>query len=397
LRPNATLGVLDVTKYFGTTSGGIKTYLLEKSRYVATRPHLRQILVIPGAADEIVTGDGWRSYALRGPRIPAHPPYRFLLATRSFRRIVEHERPDLIEVGSPFLVPWLTRLANRRLQARTVWYYHSHLPRLVAPDPARASRAHHIAQRAMERYVRFLGGQFPAVICGSRFAAREIAALGVRRVVRIPMGVDLDHFHPGRQANGARLSRELGLPIRPFAVFAGRLAEEKRIDVVLDSWPEVERRTGLRLVIAGAGPHADRLRAHRHAGRATWLPWQDDRHRLADLLALADLYLAPGPSETFGLTVVEAMASGTPVVAVDAGAGVELVRDSGAGCWYPDGNPEGVVAAVTDLLEAGPARLGQVARAFAETHHAWESVFDRTFALYQQLVEGRPIDTESSA
>lgn len=387
--------MLDVTKYFGTTSGGIKTYLLEKARYVGSRPELRHIMVVPGAEDAIVSGEGWRQYQLRGPRIPAHPPYRFLLATSSFKRIVEHERPDVIEVGSPFFVPWLTRWANRRLQAPMVWYYHSHLPRLAAPDPARASSANRFASRTLEHYVRFLGAQFPMVICGSRFAARELATLGVSKIRRVPLGVDLDHWHPDRRARATHTRQALGLPEGPLALYAGRFATEKRVDVVLQAWPEIQRRTGFRLALVGDGPAAAALRAHPHAAAASWLPWQTDRDHLADLIASADLYLAPGPAETFGLSVLEAMASGLPVLGVDAGAGAELIQDSGAGRCYEDGHAEDLVAAAASLVAADLPSLGRQARGFAERHHDWAQVLDRTFGVYAEVASGKSAAAEA--
>ena len=77
LRPEATLAVLDVTKYYGDTTGGVRTYLNEKSAYVAARPSLRHVLVVPGAVDAMEDGAGTRTYRLAGPPIPTQPPYRF--------------------------------------------------------------------------------------------------------------------------------------------------------------------------------------------------------------------------------------------------------------------------------------------------------------------------------
>jgi alpha-1,6-mannosyltransferase len=387
LRPDARLGCLDVTKYFGTTSGGIKTYLQEKGRFVATRPEYRQVMVIPGSDDQVVTDQGSRTYRLKGPRIPACPPYRFLLATRTFRSIVEHERPEVIEVGSPFLVPWLTRYANRRLGAVMTWYYHGHLPRISSPDPTAAGPLRRIGSRALGRYVRFLGDRFPTVICGSSYAARELAELGVERISVAPLGVDLVTFHPRRRGWADETRRAAGLPPGLVALFAGRFAAEKRLDVVLDAWPAVERATGMRLALLGAGPLEPRLRAHPWASRVTWLAYQSQRDRFADLLAAADILVAPGPFETFGLTVLEALASGTPVLTVDSGGGAELVTRSGAGARYQLGSAESAAAAAVELAGRDRQSLGKLGREFAERHHAWPFVLERLFEVYRSLVE----------
>lgn len=387
LRPHARLGVLDVTKYFGTTSGGIKTYLLEKARFVAVRPELRQIMVVPGPADRVDTRNGSRIYALRGPRIPANPPYRFLLATRSFRRIVEHERPDVIEVGSPFLVPWLSRLANRRHEAPMVWYYHTNVPRLVGPEFGLA-RTRGLATAALERYVRFLGRRFPVVICASDYAAAELHGCGVERVVRVPLGVDTITFHPRRREWASETRAVHGLPDGPLAIYAGRFAAEKRLDVVLDAWAEVERRSRMRLALVGAGPDEARLRAHPYAARVTWLPYQRERDRLADLLAAADVAVAPGPSETFGLAVLESLASGTPVLSVDAGGAGELAFRSRAGERYRDGDVGHLAQAAVWLARQNLPFLGERARRYAEAEHSWDAVFAALFEVYRGVTSG---------
>jgi hypothetical protein len=64
LRPGATFAVLDVTKYYGDTTGGVRTYLNEKSAYIAARPSLRHVLVVPGAVDGVEDGPGTRTYRL---------------------------------------------------------------------------------------------------------------------------------------------------------------------------------------------------------------------------------------------------------------------------------------------------------------------------------------------
>jgi alpha-1,6-mannosyltransferase len=128
VRPSAALGVLDITEWYGDTSGGIRTYLHEKMRHVDGDPSLRQVLVVPGAEDGWQDTAGTRMYRLHGPPIPRQRPYRFMLATRSVDAIVRHERPDVIEIGSPFVVPWIVRHATRHLDVPLVCYHHTDPP-----------------------------------------------------------------------------------------------------------------------------------------------------------------------------------------------------------------------------------------------------------------------------
>jgi alpha-1,6-mannosyltransferase len=386
-RPGAQLAVADVTEWFGETSGGIRTYLLEKGRYVAARPWLRQALVVPGADDAVEHESGVTVYRLRGPRIPRQHPYRFMLATRSLRNIIAHERPHIIEVGSPFLTPWFMRRVGAELGIPVVAFYHTNLPRLVT---ARATDSASLVRRGTARvlsgYVRALHAPAPLTIASSRFAMADLARAGVERVACLPLGVDLDRFRPREEMERREARRRHGLPLDvPLAGFVGRFATEKAIDVLLDGWARVAARTGLRLVLVGAGPLDAVLRRHPYASRVHFIPFERDRERLATLLSTLDLYLAPGPVETFGLSALEALASGTPVLSTDQGGVAEFVAASGAGATYRTGDAHDMADAAIALAQRDLTALGLVGRAYAEREHAWSHVFDRLFALYAEV------------
>jgi alpha-1,6-mannosyltransferase len=215
---------------------------------------------------------------------------------------------------------------------------------------------------------------------------RELLDHGLSRVVHIPLGVDVATFQPSRREARQQVRARLDLPATPLAVFAGRLAREKELDVILDAWRDVERLTGARLLLVGAGPDEARLRTHPYGARVLFRPFEHDRGALADLLSACDVYVAPGPAETFGLAAVEAMACGIPVLSVERGAVGEHVMRSGAGVCYETGSAAAASRAAVTLLEADLEALGQRARAFAAVEHDWDLVFDRLFALYRDVV-----------
>jgi alpha-1,6-mannosyltransferase len=386
LRPTARLGVLDITEFFGDTTGGVRTYLLQKARYVQRRTELRQAIVVPGARDEILEAAGVRCYRLHGPSVPTQKPYRFMLATRSTSRIVAHERPDLIEVGSTWFAPWLVHLATRRVDLPVAWFYHSNFPRVIAPWPARAGRVRREAAELAWRYVRRLGRMVRATLAPSAFVAGELERAGVERVMRVSLGVDLDRFHPRRRARAAETRRLHGLPEGPLAIYVGRMAAEKEVDLLLAAWPRVERRTGARLVLVGDGPVKRRLQRHRGAERVAWLPFQHDRDALADLLAAADLAVAPCSIETFGLSALEALASGTPLLSADRGGVAETVARSGAGEVFASGDADALAEGAEHLLTGDPRSLGARGRLYAEAHHGWDAVLDRLFDVYRDIL-----------
>lgn len=387
LRRDSRLSVLDITKFFGPTTGGIRTYLTEKSRYVESRDDLRQVVIVPGPRDALTEGPGTRWYQVEGRGIPTQRPYRFLTRRRVIARVFDHEAPDIIEVGSPYLVPWICRPIAHRLHLPLVWFYHTNFPRIISPRPASDYRLRRAAGQLADGYLRRLGRVFHGALAASQTAVQALERAGFARIEKVPLGVDLSCFHPDRRAAAAETRARYGLPSGPLAMYVGRLAREKELHLVIDAWPVVESRTGASLVLIGDGPSRSFFRARCQARRVHWLPHESDRDRLADLLAAADLVIAPGPAETFGLAALEAMASGVPVLSSDQGAVRELVEASGAGAVNPAPRADAMAESVIQLFQRDLGELGRRGRFHAEAWHDWSMVFDRIFAAYRRLVQ----------
>lgn len=389
LRPGARLSVLDITEFYGDTTGGIRTYLREKTAYVAAREQYREVLVLPGRTDALTESDGVRCYRVRGPKVPKQDPYRFMLAVRKNRRITVHEHPDIIEVGSPGFVPWIVRLAGRGLNIPAVAFYHSNFPRVFSPFPEQANAFRRGLYKMAWGYARLLDKSFAHTIVCSEFVANDLRNAGIDRVTRIPLGVDLALYHPSRRAQRNEVRARYNLPDGPVAGFVGRFAVEKELDVLMNAWPEVYRRTGAQLVLVGDGPMRERMVAQ--SGNAPWarfLPYERARERLADLIAAFDIFVAPSSNETFGLAALEALSSGTPVLSADRGGISEQVIASGGGMLFDAGHSGSLAEMAVTLLGADLAKFGANGRLHAENNHSWDSVFDRIFALYETIVRG---------
>jgi alpha-1,6-mannosyltransferase len=223
-------------------------------------------------------------------------------------------------------------------------------------------------------------------IAPSDTVVRELRDAGLENLVCVPLGVDLERFNPGRRIRAGETRRRFGLPEGRLALYVGRIAGEKDLDVLLRAWPRVEQRTGTRLVIVGDGPARRTLAAGPGGDRAIWLPFQRNRDQLADLYAAVDLYVAPGPAETFGLASLEALASGNPVLSVDQGGVAETVTRSGTGLLYASGDSAHLAETAERLLGMDLAALGARARHYAETKHSWSAVFDRLFSVYRNVL-----------
>jgi phosphatidylinositol alpha-mannosyltransferase len=174
-------------------------------------------------------------------------------------------------------------------------------------------------------------------------------------------------------------------------VFAGRHEPRKGLHVLLRAWPEIHRRTGARLVVAGADPLAvnlllARLRVPSEGIDVVGFLAQD---ALTDLLRSTKALIAPSlGGESFGMVLTRAFACATPVVASDI-PGYREVLTPGVGVAVAPDDPVALAHAVEALLgdEAGRAAMGQAAREHAQAHYAWSDIAGRLEAVYERVIE----------
>ncbi|HKJ35463.1 MAG TPA: glycosyltransferase, partial [Solirubrobacterales bacterium] len=174
-------------------------------------------------------------------------------------------------------------------------------------------------------------------------------------------------------------------------LYAGRLSREKGIELLADSFLKAHRRDSrLRLVLAGGGPEEGLLR-RRLGEAATFLGWRygDD---LARVYASADAFLFTSETDTYGQVVVEAQASGTPVVAVASGGPSDLIEDGRTGMLRPP-DAEALADALLDLTSV-PALGLRIAEAglAAARQRTWAAAMAELAAGYDRALQGEPAE-----
>ncbi len=220
----------------------------------------------------------------------------------------------------------------------------------------------------------------------SESTRNELLRLGLQRVVVWGRGVDSAMFSPGRRSDARR--EAMGAQGRTLVLYVSRLAVEKDVDTLVAAFQRVHDRHGAAacFVLAGDGPKAVEVRAA--------LPFAIHRGflgrmELADLYADADLFVFPSRTETCGLVVLEAMASGLPVIAANEGGVTENLRTGINGLALPAGDAAAFAAAVEELMADGQQRhaMGQAARAFA-VGRDWERELEALGPLYAGALAG---------
>ncbi|RWU22294.1 glycoside hydrolase [Pseudomonas alkylphenolica] len=358
--------IADITMFYAPASGGVRTYLDAKHRRLGRLPDVRHSLLIPGASAHHANG----LYHVPAPALPFGNGYRFPLRLAPWCAVLQDLQPDLIEVADPYLTAWAALDASRQLDVPVIGFYHSDLPLLVS------NRMGNWFTPNVEAYVSKLYGNFDRVLAPSLVMANKLRALGIDNVHVQRLGVDLAAFHP--QHYDSDLRRQLHLADSThLLVFAGRGSREKKLPVLLDCMQRLGKHYHLVLV----GSHMP----SNVPANVTVIDHFCPVSEVARLLASADMLLHAGDQETFGLVVLEAMASATPVVAVAAGAFCELVDERfGRLCQPNDGHA--MARAVHEVLEEGAARLGHQARLHVEQHYAWDGVIKDLLAHYRAVL-----------
>jgi alpha-1,6-mannosyltransferase len=320
--------IVRLANFVTDTSGGLRTALRQLGIGYRARGH-EPVLIVPGAT----AGDEWtpqgRVITLSGPIVPGTGGYRVIVNRFALRRLLDKLEPDRIEVSDRTTLRWTGAWA-RRAGVRSMMVSHESLRGLARLATGGSRPAERAADLVSDRLNRRTADAYDRIVCTTAWAAAEFEKLGVANLRRVPLGVDLEQFHPGRHdpALRAELAREGEI----LLVHCGRLSPEKQPERSIRALATLhERGVPAVLLVIGTGPRRAAMRA---AAARAGLPVRftdhvADRDHLAALLATADVVLAPGPVETFGLAALEALASGTPVVVSAESALPEVVGDAG--------------------------------------------------------------------
>ncbi|MDQ0944920.1 glycosyltransferase [Streptomyces sp. V1I1] len=368
------LRIVRLANFVTPASGGLRTALRELGKGYLAAGH-EPVLIVPGdLASDQLTPQG-RVITLPGPELPGTGGYRVLAGRRRLRDVLESIEPDRIEVSDRTTLRWTGEWA-RRHRIPSVMVSHETADGVLRTWGLSES----LAGRTADRLNRHTAWAYSRIVCTTEWAEREFVRIGARNVVRAPLGVDLVGCRPGRRSKVLRAKYAAGAEV--LLLLCSRLSVEKRPGMALDALAELRER-GVRasLVVAGDGPLRAALTRRARAERlpAVFLGYVGDREVVADLQAAADLCLAPGPAETFGLSALEALACGTPVVASASSALPEVVGDAGAAALD---TPENFADAVQMLLARPENDRREAARARAELFD-WQRSVDAFLAAHE--------------
>lgn len=347
------------------------------------------LLVAPAYGGEAASSDLIRLPARPVPRDPEDRlmGYRAALALEGRLR---GAGVDLIHIQTPFVGHYAGLGLARRLGVPVLATYHTlfeeylhhYLPQL--PKGALRCLARKLSRSQCNALDR--------IIVPSPAMARRLSDYGVTtRSEILPTGIPCAQFAGG---DGASFRQRLGIPPeRPVALYVGRVAFEKNIDFLIAAVDQARRKLpDLLLLIAGEGPARAALAAEVAArglqDAVRFLDYLDRATELPDCYAAADLFVFASRTETQGLVLLEALAAGTPVLAL-AEMGTTEIMAPGEGTVTSPGDPQAFATLMAELL-TDRARLAALAAAGPAHAARWsdQSLAKRLAHLYQDILAG---------
>lgn len=275
-------------------------------------------------------------------------------------------RPDLVHIATEGPLGRAALLAARRLCLPTVSSYHTNFAQYL-----QNYHAGFLAPLCW-RYLSWFHNATLATFCPTLSIQQLLEKKGFRNVGIWSRGVDSHRFHPGKRDNELRRSLGIG-PDDILSTCVGRIASEKNLEMLLQAWKMLPNRNNRFLLLIGDGPLRERL----EMGSDQHVIFVGYRYgeELARLYASSDLFVFPSLSETFGNVILEAMASGLPVVSFDVQGPGDIIDDGRTGIFAENISAAALSAAMRELFDDKERRreLGRNARVYAMTQ-TWQNI-----------------------
>lgn len=418
-----------LTNYYHKNSGGISTSF--NNLLAAAERHRRLVrLIVPGETESVEdVNDFARIYYVAAKYSPVFDkryrlmmPWHYMQNGSIIRKILLAEMPDIVEVTDKYTLSMLgamIRIGKFRQLGRPMLVHFSceRMDDNIASFMTRGKIGKWAASRVMGNYTvpsfdyhiansAYTAEEFYESVkrsenpgrsdwffnkCWQLFKAPRISI--AERIFVCPRGVDAVQFTPDRISDDVRreMIERAGIPEDAvILLYAGRISPEKNIGLLPDVMKILAEDTqnDYRLLVAGAGPQSD------------WLLEQSDKlapgkiiqlghlnkDQLADYYANADIFVHPNPREPFGIAPLEAMASGVPTVAPNAGGILSYATNDNA--WLMEPTALGFVSAICEIVENEELRNRKIERALETARtNTREASTDRLFAAYDKMYE----------
>ncbi|TLS39029.1 glycosyltransferase family 4 protein [Pseudalkalibacillus caeni] len=288
-------------------------------------------------------------------------------------------QPDLLHIATPFNIGLSGLHYGKKLDIPMVGSYHTNF------DEYLSHYRLEFLSPFIWRYMLWFHQPFHTVFVPSRSTQSHLYEKGFQEVSLWKRGVDCTLFHP--QKKSAIIREKYGIKEKNILLFVSRIAPEKNLDTlikIMERLPQdIKEQT--HWIIVGDGPSLPVLK-NKVPANVTFLGYLQGED-LAEIYASSDLFVFPSATETFGNVVLEALASGTPVIGARAGGVQEIISHNNSGILCDPWDPEQYVSGIVELLEKKGKRkmMEYNARCYALTQ-SWDTIFSELINHYELVL-----------
>lgn len=364
-----------ITETFLPSTDGVVTRLTEAIRYFQTQGH--EIVVI--APDlGVYEFEGVIVEGIKTTPLPFYRYKKFSLPTRKVKALLKKHNPDIVHVANPALMGATGVYYAKKLGYPLLASYHTHIAKYL--DYYKIYRP---MKPILWSYIRKLHNYADLNLCTSEAVKNELADKNFHNVHVLQRGVNIEKRHPDYYDDQMRNHLTNGNPDKKLLVFVGRLAIEKEIHKIK---PLLHTREDIALAIIGDGPARKEL-MDTFEGTNTVFTGFIHGKELSSAFASGDAFIFPSITETLGLVILEAMASGLPVIGAKSGPTMEQLEDGKTGLLFENENVTSMINAVEKLEDNELLQQMKVnARKEAEKF-SWEKSSHQLLEYYRKTVE----------
>lgn len=384
--------VVDCNNFWSPSGGGVRRYHLEKLEYFTKRDDILYVFIMSDKErfTEVINETTIIEH-IPATKMPGNWEYRFKFTNINVLSVLKKHNPDVIEVGSPYFMPWIIRFSISFLDKRpkVFGFWHADFPityvqRFLIDKSKTLAKVGEGAAWALSRLAyNWMDG----ILVSSQFVMKRMQKHGLKKLNWVPLGVDCDFFRPDFKDENLIKELKAGEENRLTIFFPHRFSEEKGVLTLLKAYPLLCEKLKFEpaIIFAGTGPYLDEVKAasdkYKHI---KYLGFISEREEMRRYYSSTEMGLALSGWETFGLSIMESLSCGQVLVGANMGAANEHIENSKCGKTIEPANVGQLVNSIVSIIKSGEMDLmRENARKYA-SKFSWSECFKKELEIYQK-------------
>ncbi|MDR2555009.1 MAG: glycosyltransferase [Fibromonadaceae bacterium] len=387
---------MDINNFWSPSGGGVRRYHLQKMEYYQKKQTDYKLVFLMqdnhNGVEEI--SPTLTIEHVKAMKVPGKWwEYRFIYNPSHIRPYIKKYNADIIEVGSPYVLPAAVRRACEGLERKPMLtgFWHADFP--VTYIRRTFGRVNELLGKQLENvawaYARHQFKNYQGIQVSCKEVMERMRSRGLLNLHWLPLGIDSTLFTPACRDGTLVEELKAGNPNRLTMFFPHRFCKEKGVSLLLDAYPLVCKELGVEpaLVFVGTGNRIslveEAVKKYKHVKYAGFIKKQEEMTRW---IASCEMGFALSGWETFGFSILEAMSCGQCLIGANTGAAAEHIRESGGGIILPEMTPKALAKAICETAEneAKMLEMGKNGRVYAE-RFSWNACFERQREFYDGL------------